>query len=151
MAIGFSQQSGIPFTEGLTKNRYIQRTFIQPEQHMRVEAVSLKYNPLRENLDVRLQSLCSFLLPPLLTQISIQGKNVVLVDDSLVRGTTVKKLIGLLRSAGAKMVHVRIASPPIKHPCYMGIDMKSHEVCRGRPRSDVMTCAPDPRVFVCRN
>jgi len=72
---------------------------------MRVEGVGLKYNPLSANL---------------------KGKNVVLVDDSIVRGTTVKKIVKLLKSAGAKTVHVRVASPPIRHPCYMGIDMKTH-------------------------
>jgi amidophosphoribosyltransferase len=104
MAIGYSQQSGIPFTEGLIKNRYIQRTFIQPDQGMRVEGVALKYNPLSANL---------------------KGKKVVLVDDSIVRGTTIRKLISMLRHAGAKEIHVRIGSPPIKHPCFMGVDMKS--------------------------
>jgi len=106
MAIGYSQETGIPFTEGLCKNRYIGRTFIQPTQDMRITMVQLKYNPLTQNL---------------------QGRNVVMVDDSLVRGNTVSQLVSLVRSAGAKTVHVRIASPPIRHPCYMGIDMKSKE------------------------
>jgi len=104
MAIGYSQESGVPFTEGLCKNRYIGRTFIQPTQDMRITMVQLKYNPLTQNL---------------------HGRNVIMVDDSLVRGNTISQLVGLVRSAGAKTVHVRIASPPIQNPCKMGIDMKS--------------------------
>jgi len=106
MAIGYSQESGIPFTEGLCKNRYIGRTFIQPKQEMRLTMVQLKYNPLFQNLN---------------------GRNVIMIDDSLVRGSTVSQLVGLVRSAGAKTVHVRIASPPIRHPCKMGIDMKTKD------------------------
>jgi len=104
MAIGYSLQSGKPFTEGLIKNRYIGRTFISPSTDMRVKLVNLKYNAMRQNL---------------------QGKNVILVDDSLVRGHTISQIVLLLRTAGASSVHVRIASPPLRHPCYMGIDMKS--------------------------
>jgi amidophosphoribosyltransferase len=101
-AIGFSQESGIPFSEGLTKNRYIGRTFIQPDDHLRKEGVNLKYNPLTANL---------------------KGKRVVLVDDSIVRGNTAGPLVQLLRDGGAKEVHVRVSSPPVQHPCFMGIDM----------------------------
>jgi amidophosphoribosyltransferase len=101
-AIGYSLESGIPYTEGLTKNRYIGRTFIQPDDHLRKVGVHLKYNPLSANL---------------------QGKRVVLVDDSIVRGNTAGPLVQLLRDGGAKEVHVRVSSPPVRHPCFMGVDM----------------------------
>lgn len=101
-AIGYSIESGIPFSEGLTKNRYIGRTFIQPDDQLRKEGVNLKYNPLTANL---------------------KGKRVVLVDDSIVRGNTAGPLVQLLREGGAKEVHVRVSSPPVQHPCFMGIDM----------------------------
>jgi len=106
MALGYAQASGLRFTEGLCKNRYIGRTFIQPTTDMRKTLVNLKYNALPHNF---------------------AGMNVVLVDDSLVRGHTIAQLLALFRKAGAKSIHVRIASPPIRHPCYMGIDMKSKE------------------------
>ncbi len=101
-AIGFSYESGIPYAEGLIKNRYIGRTFITPGQSNRKLKVKLKLSPVRE---------------------VVEGKKVILVDDSIVRGTTMKRIIGMLRKAGAREVHVRIASPPIKYPCYMGIDI----------------------------
>ena len=101
-AIGYAMQSGVPFSEGFTKNRYIGRTFIQPGEHLRKMGVQLKYNPLRSNL---------------------AGKRVVMVDDSIVRGTTAGPLVNLLREGGAAEVHVRISSPPIRWPCFMGIDM----------------------------
>lgn len=101
-AIGYSQESGIPYTEGLIKNRYIGRTFIQPGNHLRRSSVALKYNPLSANL---------------------QGKRVVLVDDSIVRGNTAGPLVQLLRDGGATEVHVRVSSPPVRHPCFMGVDM----------------------------
>ncbi len=104
-AIGYSRESGLPYTEGLTKNRYIGRTFIQPDDHLRQVGVSLKYNPLTANLD---------------------GQRVVLVDDSIVRGNTVGPLIRLLRDGGAREVHVRVSSPPVRHPCFMGVDMATH-------------------------
>jgi amidophosphoribosyltransferase len=100
--IGYSLQSGIPYTEGLIKNRYIGRTFITPDQSLREVGMQLKYNPLRANLE---------------------GKRVVLVDDSIVRGTTSGPLVKLLRDAGATEVHLRVACPPIRHPCFMGVDM----------------------------
>ncbi|WP_175060186.1 amidophosphoribosyltransferase [Thermococcus sp. 2319x1] len=107
-ALGFSQVSGIPYAEGLIKNRYIGRTFIMPDQFYRELKVKLKLSPVRDIID---------------------GKRVVLVDDSIVRGTTMKRIVAMLRNAGAKEVHVRIASPPIKHPCYMGIDIPTrHEL-----------------------
>lgn len=105
-AIGYSQESGIPFTEGLTKNRYIGRTFIQPDDHLRKDSVHVKYNALMPNL---------------------QGKRVILVDDSIVRGNTSGPLVSLIREGGAAEVHVRISSPPVRHPCFMGIDMATHK------------------------
>jgi len=104
-ALGYAAISGIPYGEGLMKNRYIGRTFIQPGDQLRRSSVRLKYNPIRENLD---------------------GRRVVLVDDSIVRGNTMGPLVRLLRQAGAREVHVRISSPPVRHPCYMGIDLASH-------------------------
>jgi len=107
-ALGFSQVSGIPYAEGLIKNRYIGRTFIMPGQFYRELKVKLKLSPVREVID---------------------GKRVVLIDDSIVRGTTMRRIVGLLRRAGAGEVHVRIASPPIRYPCYMGIDIPTrHEL-----------------------
>jgi amidophosphoribosyltransferase len=101
-ALGFSRISGLPFAEGLIKSRYIHRTFIQPDQKMREMGVRLKLTPLEEQ---------------------IAGKRIVLVDDSIVRATTTKQLVKMLMETGAKEVHVRITAPPIKHPCFYGIDM----------------------------
>lgn len=103
-ALGFSRVSGIPFREGMTKSRYIHRTFIQPDQRLRELGVRMKLTPLVEN---------------------IRGKRVVLVDDSIVRGTTTNQIVKLMRDAGAVEVHVRITAPPIKFPCFYGIDMAS--------------------------
>lgn len=100
-ALGFSEASGIPYAPGLVKNRYVGRTFIAPTQEERERAVSVKLTPLRS---------------------CVQGKRVILVDDSIVRGTTSKKIIDILRKAGAREVHLRIASPMVKFPCYFGID-----------------------------
>lgn len=100
-AIGYSQESGIPFSEGLIKNRYVGRTFIQPDQRLRELGVKLKLNPLRE---------------------VIEGKRIVLIDDSIVRGTTSSQIVNLLKEAGAKEVHMRVSSPPITYPCFYGID-----------------------------
>jgi amidophosphoribosyltransferase len=105
-AIGFSKRSGIDYMEGLMKNRYIGRTFIMPGQDMRETAVRLKLNTIKPN---------------------IEGKNVVLVDDSIVRGTTSRRIIDLMRKSGAKEVHMRVASPPIISPCFLGIDMATRE------------------------
>jgi amidophosphoribosyltransferase len=105
-AIGYAIASGLPYTEGLTKNRYIGRTFIQPDDRLRKAGVHLKYNPLRANLE---------------------GQRVVLVDDSIVRGNTAGPLVKLLREGGAAEVHVRVSSPPVRHPCFMGIDMARGE------------------------
>lgn len=104
-AIGYSRETGLPFTEGLTKNRYIGRTFIQPDDQLRRVGVRLKYNPLTANL---------------------HNRRVVLVDDSIVRGNTVGPLIRLLRDGGAREVHVRVSSPPVRNPCFMGVDMATY-------------------------
>ncbi len=104
--IGYAAESGLPYIEGLIKNRYIGRTFISPDQNMRSRGVQLKFNPVIENL---------------------QGQRVVVVDDSIVRGTTTPRIVSLLREAGAKEVHLRITSPPIKHPCYLGVDMATYD------------------------
>ncbi len=101
-AVGFARESGIPFAEGLVKNRYVGRTFIMPDQRIRDQGVRLKFNPLREVLE---------------------GKRVVVVDDTIVRSTTVRFVIKMLREAGASEVHMRITAPPITHPCFFGIDM----------------------------
>jgi len=105
-ALGFAEASGIPFGEGLVKNRYIQRTFIQPDQRMREMGVRMKLTPIRE---------------------ALQGKKVVMVDDSIVRGTTTGKIVRLLLDAGAREVHVRISSPPVAYPCFYGIDMATQD------------------------
>lgn len=105
-AIGYSLESGIPFSEGLIKNRYIGRTFIQPDDKLRQLGILLKFNPLVPNLN---------------------GKRVVLVDDSIVRGNTSRPLVQLLRNAGAVEVHLRVSSPPVKHPCFMGVDMATYK------------------------
>jgi amidophosphoribosyltransferase len=105
-AIGFSKRSGIDYMEGLMKNRYIGRTFIMPGQDMRETAVRLKLNTIRPN---------------------IEGKSIVLVDDSIVRGTTSRRIIDLMHKSGAREVHMRVASPPIISPCYLGIDMATRE------------------------
>jgi amidophosphoribosyltransferase len=105
-AIGYALESGIPFTEGLIKNRYIGRTFIQPHQHLRERGIGLKFNPLPEVL---------------------KGKRVVVVDDSIVRGTTTRPIVELLRRAGATEVHVRIHSPAMTHSCYLGVDTARRE------------------------
>ena len=103
-AIGFSRVSGIPFQEGMMKSRYIHRTFIQPDQRMREMGVRMKLTPIIEK---------------------IEGKRLVVVDDSIVRATTTKQIVKMLFDSGAKEVHVRITAPPIKFPCFYGIDMAS--------------------------
>jgi amidophosphoribosyltransferase len=100
-AIGYAERSRIPYSEGLIKNRYIGRTFIQPSQTIRQLGVRLKLNPLKE---------------------IIRGKRLVIVDDSIVRGNTSKKIVRILREAGAKEIHMRISSPPVRWPCFYGID-----------------------------
>jgi len=100
--VGYASRSGILLAEGLIKNRYVHRTFIEPDQRIRDLGVKMKFNPLPQVLD---------------------GKRVVLVDDSIVRGTTTPKVIALVRKAGAKEVHVRICAPPIRYPCFLGVDL----------------------------
>lgn len=105
-ALGFSIGSGIQYEEGFMKNRFVERTFILPDQTERENAVAMKMNPIRS---------------------TVNGKRILIVDDSIVRGTTLKKLVGMLREAGAKEVHVRIGCPPVIAPCYYGVDMKSRD------------------------
>jgi amidophosphoribosyltransferase len=106
LAIGYSEASGVPHAEGLIKNRYVQRTFIMPHQKDRDSSMSLKLNPLKPVID---------------------GKRIILVDDSIVRGTTMRQIIRIVRKCGATEVHLRIGCPPIVSPCYLGIDMKNRE------------------------
>jgi amidophosphoribosyltransferase len=101
-AVGYAREIGLPFAEGLIKNRYVGRTFINPDQRIRERGVMLKFNPLHEVL---------------------RGKRVVVVDDSIVRGTTTPRVVAMLRKAGATEVHLRICAPPITSPCYFGVDM----------------------------
>ena len=103
-AIGYARESGIPFREGLVKNRYVGRTFIQPDQRIREAGVSLKFNALRDVL---------------------RDKRIVVVDDSIVRGTTTPRVVSLIRNAGAKEIHMRITAPQIVSPCFFGVDMAS--------------------------
>ncbi len=104
-AIGFARAAGIPYSEGLIKNRYVGRTFIQPEQGMREQGIKVKYNPLDE----------------------VAGKRVVAIDDSIVRGNTTRQIVAMLFEAGATEVHIRVASPPIVSPCFYGIDFGDPE------------------------
>ncbi|HEX9340831.1 MAG TPA: amidophosphoribosyltransferase [Thermoplasmata archaeon] len=105
-AQGYAQMAGLPLVEGLIKNRYIERTFIMPDQQDREIGVMLKLNPIRS---------------------AVKNKRIVLIDDSIIRGTTLRKIVQILRQAGAKEVHVRIGCPPIRFPCYLGIDMKTRD------------------------
>ena len=111
-AEGYARASGIPFGQGLVKNRYIGRTFIAPSQEMRALGVRMKFNPLRDN---------------------IEGRRIVVVDDSIVRGTTQHQLVKMLREAGAQEVHLRLTSPPVRWPCFFGMDFgHSDELLAGR-------------------
>jgi amidophosphoribosyltransferase len=105
-AIGFSRESGLAYGEGLIKNRYVGRTFIQPTQSMREAGIRMKLNTLKD---------------------ALQGKRIIIVDDSIVRGTTSKKIVKTLRDAGATEVHMRISSPPVTHPCFYGIDTDNQD------------------------
>jgi amidophosphoribosyltransferase len=105
-AIGYSQESGIPFEMGIVRNHYVGRTFIEPKGEIRNFGVKIKLNPLREGL---------------------KGKRIVLIDDSIVRGTTSAKIVKMLKEAGAKEVHVRISSPPTVWPCFYGINTPTRE------------------------
>ena len=112
-AIGFARASGIPFSDGLIKNRYIGRTFIQPDQAMRQLGVHLKFNPVTE----------------------LAGKRVVIVDDSIIRGNTTRQLVAMLFDAGATEVHVRISSPPVVGQCFYGIDLADPDELVARSRT----------------
>lgn len=105
-AIGYAEAAGLPYELGLIKNRYVARTFIQPSQELREQGVRMKLSAVRG---------------------VVEGKKVVVIDDSIVRGTTMRRIVGLLKEAGAKEVHVRVASPPLKFPCYYGIDIRSRD------------------------
>lgn len=124
-AIGFARQSGVPFANGLIKNRYVGRTFIQPTQAMRQLGIRLKLNPL---------------------QSVISGKSVVLVDDSIVRGNTPRQLVKLLRQAGVKEVHLRISSPPIMWGCHYGIAMKDSELIAKKMNGQITLIAAELEV-----
>jgi amidophosphoribosyltransferase len=113
-AIGFSRVSQIPYNDGFVKNRFVGRTFIEPTDSLRKRGVGMKLNVINEN---------------------VLNKRVVMIDDSIVRGNTMGPLIKLLRNAGAREVHVAITCPPIKHPCFMGVDMGSHETLIAHKRS----------------
>jgi amidophosphoribosyltransferase len=117
-AKGFARGSGIPQDDGLIKNRYVARTFIQPGQELRRHGLRLKFNPLPE---------------------VVSGKRLVVVDDSIVRGNTMRQIVAMLREAGAAEVHLRMSSPPIRHPCHYGIDMPTSEVmiAHGRTEAEV--------------
>ena len=105
-AIGYAEATGIPYEMGLIKNRYVGRTFIQPSQSLREQGVKMKLSPVRG---------------------VVEGKRVVMVDDSIVRGTTSRRIVKMLKEAGATEVHVVISSPPIKNPCFYGIDTSTKE------------------------
>lgn len=118
-ARGYAEESGIPFVEALAKNRYVGRTFIQPDQRQRENSLNVKMNALRAN---------------------IRGKRLIIIDDSIVRGTTMRKIIKMLRDAGAAEVHIRICSPIIKHPCHLGIDIQTYSQLIGAYRTEEQIC-----------
>src|SRR5215210_293859 len=113
-ATGYSKASGIPRDDGLIKNRYVQRTFIQPGQDLRKHGLRMKFNPLRE---------------------VVEGKRLVVVDDSIVGGNTTRQIVQMLRDAGATEIHMRISAPPIRHPCHYGIDMSTPQEMVAHDRS----------------
>ena len=119
-ARGLARASGLPQDDGFIKNRYVARTFIQPGQELRRQGVRMKFNPVRE---------------------VVAGKRVIVVDDSIVRGTTDRQIVQMLREAGAAEVHLRISAPPIKHPCHYGIDMSTREEMIAHDRSVEEICA----------
>ena len=118
-AIGFAKASGIPYEEGLIKNRYVGRTFIQPDQALREQGIRMKFNPLDE----------------------IAGRRIVIVDDSIVRGNTMRALVAMLFDSGAAEVHVRVSSPPVVSPCFYGIDMADEGQLAAAHRSGEEMCA----------
>jgi amidophosphoribosyltransferase len=117
-ANGFARAAGLPKDDGLIKNRYVARTFIQPGQELRKHGLRMKFNPLPE---------------------IVSGKRVVVVDDSIVRGNTTRQIVGMLRDAGASEVHLRISAPPIRHPCHYGVDMSTREemIAHGKTEDEV--------------
>jgi amidophosphoribosyltransferase len=117
-ATGYSKASGIPRDDGLIKNRYVARTFIQPGQELRKHGLRMKFNPLRE---------------------VVEGKRLVVVDDSIVRGNTTRQIVQMLRGVGASEIHMRISAPPIRHPCHYGIDMSTTQemVAHGRTEAEI--------------
>jgi amidophosphoribosyltransferase len=117
-ARGYARAAGLPQDDGLIKNRYVARTFIQPGQELRRHGLRLKFNPLAE---------------------IVGGRRIVVVDDSIVRGNTTRQIVQMLRDAGALEVHMRISAPPIRHPCHYGIDMSSTEemVAHGRDEDEI--------------
>ena len=117
-ARGYARASGLPQDDGLIKNRYVARTFIQPGQELRKHGLRMKFNPLPE---------------------VVAGKRLVVVDDSIVRGNTTRQIVQMLRDAGASEVHMRISAPPIRHPCHYGIDMSTREemIAHGRTEAEV--------------
>jgi amidophosphoribosyltransferase len=119
-AAGYSKASGIPRDDGLIKNRYVQRTFIQPGQDLRKHGLRMKFNPLRE---------------------VVAGKRLVVVDDSIVRGNTTRQIVQMLRDAGATEIHMRISAPPIRHPCHYGIDMSTTQEMVAHDRTEAEIAA----------
>jgi amidophosphoribosyltransferase len=117
-AAGYSKASGIPKDDGLIKNRYVARTFIQPGQELRKHGLRMKFNPLPE---------------------VVAGKSIVVVDDSIVRGNTTRQIVSMLRDAGAAQVHMRVSAPPIRHACHYGIDMSTSQemVAHGRTVEEI--------------
>jgi amidophosphoribosyltransferase len=129
-AIGYSNESGIPYRHGLHRSRYVLRTFIQPEPILRETGVMRKLSPIRSTL---------------------QGKRVIAVDDSIIRGTTSRLVVRLLREAGATQIHFRVSSPPVRFPCFMGIDIPSSQelVAAGRTADEVRQClGPDSLAYL---
>ena len=119
-ARGFARASGLPQDDGLIKNRYVARTFIQPGQELRKHGLRLKFNPLPE---------------------VVAGRRIVVVDDSIVRGNTTRQIVQMLRDAGASEVHMRISAPPIRHPCHYGIDMSTREEMIAHNRTEAEVAA----------
>lgn len=129
-ALGYANRSGIPYGMGLIKNRYIGRTFISPGQENRLDKVRIKLSPIKS---------------------VIEGKRIVLIDDSIVRGTTSKRIVKLLRDAGAKEIHMRISAPPFLHPCYYGTDIDSEEnliACHHRPEEIARIIGADSLAYL---
>ncbi len=118
-AIGYAEESGIPYNIGMIKNKYMGRTFIQPDQKSRELAVRLKLNVMKHNVD---------------------GKRIILIDDSIVRGTTSKRIVSMLKAAGAKEVHLRVSSPAVQYPCYFGIDTPDRNHLVGATHTNAGIC-----------